>query len=106
MLIKTLLLYMVFCVQLAYGQTYGYSYEGSLDITQKQQFELECAELPHVISCKMRHKDEKGQGEIIIQVEKTERQDQDNPFTPVDVKALLLSYGLKPTNFIEIKTTR
>lgn len=97
---------MLCCVQSAFGQTYSYSYQGTLTPTQKQQFEIECAKLPHVISCKMYHKDEKGQGEIIVQVEQTERPDQDHPFSTVDLKAFILENGLKPLICTEIKPTR
>lgn len=97
---------MVFCVQSAFGQTYAYTYQGTLTPTQLEQFELECAQLPHVLSCKIRHKDEKGQGEIIVVVEQTERADQDQPFSTADLKAFIQANGLEPMTCIEIKPTR
>ena len=105
-MVKALLFYTLFCAQTVFGQTYAYSYQGILSSEQQALLIRDCSELPHVISCKIRQKDEKGQGEMIVEVEKTERPDFDNPFSTVDLKSLLLENGLTPISCIELKTTR
>lgn len=106
MMVKALLIYMLLCAPSVFGQTYAYSYQGILSSEDQVILMDACSKLPHVISCKIRQKDEKGQGEMIVQVEKTDRPDMDNPFSIVDLKSLLIENGLTPISCTELKTTR
>lgn len=97
---------MLLSVNSVFGQTYVYSYQGNLSIESQQKLIEECSQLPHVSTCKIRQKDEKGGGEIIVEVEKTEVADKDNPFSVAYLKNLIISNGLSPIACTELKSKR
>lgn len=106
MLKRILIVFVLFSAQIVFGQTYAYSYEGNLTVEKQSQLIKECSELPQVASCKIRQKDEKNKGELIVEIEEMDRVDQDNPFSIAFLKSLLLSNGLNPISCIELKANK
>jgi hypothetical protein len=60
--------------------------------------------LKSFLSVEIRTKTEASKGEIIFSVDPmNDRGENDHPFSPVDVKAILLRNGLQPIDFRQIK---
>ena len=92
---------------MAYGQTFSYSFKGELDKKSLTTLELESAQLPQVNWTKCRYKEDKKAGELIICINEEISSNgggDDQEFTVVDVKRLLISKGLQPLDLIELPT--
>lgn len=100
-----ILLLISFLSSISYGQTFSYSFEGSLSAELISEIEKTCSNLPQVSSTKIRYKEDSKRGEIIIKLDdsaaksRTELGDQ---FSPVSLKELLLQLKLSPLDFRKI----
>lgn len=101
-----LLLFSVFMYTLTFASTYSYSFSGKMDISQISTYEKDCLKFNQVQSVKIKYKADSQKGEIII-ITKDIPKDQSRAgmelFTPTDIKKFLISKGLTPINFKEIK---
>lgn len=89
-----------------FAQDYSYSFSGNLDISQISNYEKECLKFNQVESVKIKYKADSQKGEVII-ITKDIPKDQSRQgmelFSPIDIKKFLISKGLTPINFKEIK---
>jgi DNA topoisomerase VI subunit A len=100
--ILTTLLF-VFSIAFSFGQTYAYSFEGILTQEQSSKLTEEISQLNAVLNCEIRIKAE-SKGELIFSIDPLEnRGENDHPFSPVDIKALLIRNNLSPIEFRQIK---
>lgn len=96
-------LLLICLTNVAFSQSFAYSFEGVISETNSELFLKEIDELPAVISVELRQKNE-GKGEILFSVDPMEnRGENDHPFSPADLKALFIRYGLQPLDFRQIK---
>ena len=86
------------------AQTYAYSFKGELTEGQSQSISEAIRETKSVLSVELRYKPEKEMGEFIFSVDPMENNgENDHPFSPVDIKAILISNQLEPLEFRQIK---
>lgn len=99
---KLLLLFILVSSNFVFGQTYNYTFEGSLDNEQLRMIEEKCLKLPQVTECKVKYKPESKKGEILIYIDQTESDEGVLQFSPIDVKNLLITLDLIPGVFFLI----
>lgn len=90
---------------LSFGQSASYGFEGALDPAQREQLETRCAAITGVSWVKCRYKDDLLRGELLIEptpARSHAEADQDH-FSPVFVKQLLLEFGLQPLEYVSLK---
>lgn len=93
----------VFSIYFSFGQTYAYSFEGTLTQEQSLKLSEEISHLEAILSCEIRLKNE-GKGELIFSVDPMlNNGENDHPFSPVDIKSLLIRNDLSPIEFRQIK---
>ncbi|HIP35745.1 MAG TPA: hypothetical protein EYG85_02710 [Crocinitomix sp.] len=100
------LIFVVLLTINAYSKTYSYSFEGVIELNEITNFEKECAKIKFIKKVKIKYKPDSQKGEIIIITEdfpKGQRQEGKDSFQPTEVKKFILSKGLTPLNFREIK---
>lgn len=104
-----LLIASIACAFFSYGQTYNYTFEGSLSPENLAHFEQELNEARHVRSAKVRYKADLHRGEILLITEEKDenfRAEGYEEFQPVTIKGILLKYGLSPIDFRTIRPTQ
>lgn len=93
----------VFSLAFSFSQTYAYSFEGSLTHELSLKLTEEISQLDAVLNCEIRIKAE-AKGEIIFSIDPMEnRGENEHPFSPVDIKTLLIRNNLSPIEFRQIK---
>ena len=94
-----------FAVLNASAQDYSYSFQG--EISDFEKIESALLALPEVEKVKVRIKEGQKVGEILFFLGRKESspENQDG-FSPVDVKRILIESGLQPNQFTELKPTR
>lgn len=98
-----MLLFLMIC-QAFNAQTYSYSFKGVLSNENKAKFNKEISELPTLLSVEIKIKNEAQMGEVIFSIDPlADRGENDHPFSPVDLKSLLISFGLEPIDFRQLK---
>jgi hypothetical protein len=103
---KSLFLALLFLTfgQESLAQSFSYSFSGTLTSENKEKFKKELYNLPSVLSVDLRLKQDSGKGEILFSIEPmNDRGENDHPFSPVDLKSLLIAYGLEPNEFRQLK---
>lgn len=88
---------------LGFSQNYSYSFSGELSAEQRIKFERDISKLSGVREIKLKYKEERNAGELLITISNPERAEGDDSFSALTVKNVLLSYSLEPINFIELK---
>jgi len=85
---------------LAYSQNCTYSFKGNLTETNKETILNELSLVPLVENCTVIFKIDQQMGQIRFSLKKSnERNENESPFSPIDVKAILLKYALEPFDF-------
>jgi len=90
----------------AFSQNYSYSFSGEMDISQISNYEKECMKFNQVKAVKIKYKPDSQKGEVIIvtkEIPKDQRREGMVLFQPTDIKKFLISKGLTPMNFKELK---
>lgn len=103
---KRLIFFLFFLVvsQELIAQTYSYSYSGLLPVENTDKFKKEISELPAVLTVEIKQKHDSQKGEILFSIDPmNERGENDHPFSPVDLKSIILSFGLTPIEFRQLK---
>jgi hypothetical protein len=101
---KILIICLLFFSIDGFSQTYSYSFKGTTSAEDLGKVNNEILQLKTVLQSDFRYKSEKQMGEFIFSVDPmTERGENDHPFSPVDVKAIIVKYGLEPSSFTQIK---
>lgn len=90
---------------LEHTQTYRYSFSGAMDSIFINEISAQVGKLDGVIQAKGRYKIEKSMGEIFIIISDLpqEENSEQKPFSPIDVKAILLKNKLTPLDFNRLK---
>lgn len=84
----------------AYSQNCTYSFNGNLSDSNKESLINELSKIPFVENCSVIFKSEQQHGQLRFTLIKTmERNENESPFSPIDVKAILLKYSLEPVDF-------
>lgn len=99
---KNLFVLMLACFlsSFAYSQNCTYSFNGNLSDSNKESLMNELSKIPLVENCSVIFKSEQQHGQLRFTLIKTkERNENESPFSPVDVKAILLKYALEPVDF-------
>jgi len=85
---------------LAYSQNCTYSFNGNLSDSNKESLINELSQIPLVENCSVIIKSEQQHGQLrFTLIKNKERNENESPFSPVDVKAILLKYALEPVDF-------
>jgi hypothetical protein len=101
-----LLMFSVFFYALTFASIYSYSFSGKMDISQISNYEKECLKFNQVLSVKIKYKVDSQKGEVIIitkEIPKDKSRQGMELFTPTDIKNFLISKGLTPMTFKELK---
>ena len=86
------------------AQTFAYSFSGSLEQPELEKFKSSITELPTILSLDLKIKSDSNKGEIIFSIQNMDNQgENDLNFSPVDIKAILLKFGLEPLEFRQLK---
>lgn len=96
-----------FVTTFTYSQTYSYSFEGSIDPSDVSAYEKECTRFDLVEIVKIKYKPDSKKGELIVQLEDQShlpKSESNKQFNPIVLKKFLLSKGLSPLYFKEIKS--
>lgn len=89
-----------FLSSFAYSQNCTYSFNGNLSDSNKESLMNDLSKIPLVENCSVIFKPEQEHGQLRFTLTKTkERNENESPFSPVDVKAILLKYALEPVDF-------
>ena len=89
-----------FLSSFAYSQNCTYSFNGNLSDASKESLINELSKIPLVENCSVIFKSEQHKGQLRFTLTNTkERNENESPFSPVDVKAILLKYALEPVDF-------
>lgn len=87
-----------------FSQNYSYSFNGEVSFDDIKKIEDRVAALPEVNSAKVRYKEDSQKGEILIHiVPSSERVESRVTFKASELKQILQSYGLTPSQFVELK---
>lgn len=87
-----------------YSQTYSYSFLGEISITDQQSLQKEVSQLPGVNSYEIKIKPDSKKGEIIFSLSELEITGENkHPFSPIDLKSLMIQFKLEPIDFRQIK---
>lgn len=79
-------------------KVYHYTFEGTISPENISSFELRLAQLPLVIAAKVKYKSEKQMGELFIETaEKTKSYEGESGFNIVELKKLIQTFNLVPT---------
>lgn len=100
------LLVFILMVVSAQSQTYSYSFSGDLNPQNITAYEKECMTFDRVQTVKIKYKTDSQKGEVIIVVKpypKGTKMEGKQQFKPTDIKSFLISKGLSPMQFREIK---
>ena len=87
---------------IGYSQTFSYTFTGKLSVEQLSNIESKCSQLNRVASAKIKYKEDRERGELLIVLVKSDqpqRAEADDQFSAIDVKHLLLNEQLSPLNF-------
>lgn len=88
---------------IAYNQNYSYSFScDGISPEQLSNLENKIRRLEGVEECKIRYKEERKAGEIMLFIEEVNNQyegENESSFNAVTLKNLLLESGLSPLNF-------
>ncbi len=90
----------------AFSQNYSYSFSGVMDINQISTYEKECMKFNQIKTVKIKYKPDSQKGEVIIVAKEPQRSENREGmvhFQPTDIKKFLISKGLTPMNFKELK---
>lgn len=86
------------------SQSYAYSFEGILTVTQQEEFIQEVKKIQVIQSCELRYKSESQRGEILFSIEKADAVgENDSDFSPIQLKEIYLRFGLSPLDFRQLK---
>lgn len=86
----------------AFSQDFTYSFRG--EISDTDLLESKLLALPDVGAVKFRYKQEKMVGEILLFLkEKNLSRENEENFSPVEVKKILIDAGLQPNQFTVLK---
>lgn len=96
----------LFCFAFAaYGQDAAYSFKGHLDQALILKIENDCKSITGVKSAKVRYKEDSERGEILIDLidlDNNRTEGSNQVYSPIDIKALLVSNGLEPLDYRSI----
>lgn len=85
------------------AQNYSYSFSGLLSLEQREKIERELNELSGIQEAKLKYKEDRERGEFILTIVDLSGAEGVDQFSATSMKDLLLSYGLEPKDFIELK---
>ena len=86
----------------AYSQSYSYHFNGKLDEQQQQQLLTRIDELHFFTDVKLRYKADVEKGELLFTVPpKAKPSEEEQPYSILTIKALLIDMGLAPDTFTE-----
>jgi hypothetical protein len=95
---------MLFSINELNAQTFAYSFSGSLSQSESEKFRAEVLKIPSILTFELKTKPDLNKGEIILSVDPMDnRGETDHPFSPADLKAILITYSLEPIEFRQIK---
>lgn len=98
-----MLLFVLIC-QAFNAQTYSYSFSGVLSSEKRSKFNKEISELHSVFTVDLKIKTDSEKGEIVLSIDPSnDRGENEHPFSPVDLKSIIIAYGLEPIEFRQIK---
>lgn len=87
-----------------FSQSYAYSFEGNLSVSQQEEFIFEIKKIQLIQSCELRYKADGQRGEILFSIEKNDLAgENDSDFSPVQLKEIYLRFGLSPLDFRQLK---
>jgi hypothetical protein len=104
-MIKCLLTILISCSStLLFSQDYSYSFKGKLTPEKETVLLERIGSTEGVEYCKLRYKQDSERGEIILSPEKKEVRSEDQEvFSPTDIKTILVELELEPIEFRTIK---
>lgn len=101
------LLFLFLFMTLCHGfqaQSYSYSFIGNLHQDDEKRITDQVKNLPTVLSVEVRNKVDQEKGELLFSIDPlTDRGENDHPFSPADIKVILISFGLQPIEFHQFK---
>lgn len=95
-----------FCVHFSIAQDYAYSFKGLLSASQQESFEKELSSIEGIAGVKIKIKEEKEGGVILIELSEDTGYEGGQLFNAANVKNLLLDYQLTPLQFTKISSKR
>lgn len=93
---------MTLFASLVFAQKCSYSFNGNISLEQQGQLIKEIKLLPNVESCSIIYKEDIQKGQLLFElIQNVERSENENPFSPVFVKELLIDTNLEPLEFVQ-----
>lgn len=104
MISKIILLLGAFCAFTSYGQTYSYSFNGNLSNESVILLNEAGLKMNQIEEFKIRYKEDSHRGEVLIVIDPSseQRAEADNQFSTIELKSLLIEFGLEPISFHKI----
>jgi len=94
----------VFCHFVSLGQRASYGFTGKISLEERLSLEAKALEIPGIRSIKCRYKEDSERGELILELHEADKgqraEDDIQPFSPVNLKQLLLEFNLTPVDYI------
>lgn len=91
---------------IAFNQNYSYTFTGqegkSLSTEEISDLEKKIRRIEGVQECKIRYKEERNAGEILLFIEESKSKfedEQESQFKATELKAFVIANGLNPINF-------
>lgn len=91
---------------IAFNQNYSYTFSGqegkSLSAEEISNLENKIKRIEGVKECKIRYKEERNAGEILLFIEESMSEfedEQESPFNATELKSIVIKSGLNPINF-------
>jgi hypothetical protein len=86
-----------------YAQTHSYTFHGALNPEKQKTIQRELLDLK-IQQVTFHYKSEISAGQILFTVPETNQTGENEPnWSPVDIKKILISYGLEPGEFNSLK---
>jgi hypothetical protein len=99
---KLLLLGMLSVGLSATAQDYSYRFSGNLSETAQSEFIKKMEDFHFYTDVKLRYKNDSQKGELLFTIPlPTGKTEEEQPYSILDVKRLLISYDLTPDTFVE-----